>query len=337
MCRRVRRLALVLLVATCLSLTSAEPAWAHGVHYIGTLSVSGDEGGTVSATTGQGVLGTEEKTDRSVVSRPGGCANAPFGMDRGYNSFGTPGVAEPLACVDLHDTTGSTAVSAGGGLALGGRATISGSGFRPFTAFDVTYLPGNDPGDTDADVERQQPTDNQMQSPFCHDLSKYPLQGGSGGQGRATLAEFTTDQNGTFGPLSVWFGNFGLPGHGDLCITSQPFNYKGPAPAETGPYEQTHQGQSVPIWVGPRACQTSSEATYWVTATQDPDRPTSFYMVWGDGTYETVSVPQGSGRVTSKLLHRFTMNGTYTQRVTMVETGGWTTATTVVGSVGNGC
>lgn len=220
-------------------------AWGHGLHYIGTLEVTGN--GTVTATTGQGVTGTEALPGGTVVDRAGGCAGSPtstwYGghFDQGYNWVGTPPVREDQGCVDVHTTTGSASAP------FNGSVTISGSGFRPGTTFGVTYLYPNDEGDLDGDTEGAQETDTN--DPFCHRTYF---------QNIGILASFTTSGSvsnatpnstkGNFSGVSVPLGASSV-GLGQLCITSPRFQYKGPAPTETGPYEATSQGQSVPLTV----------------------------------------------------------------------------------------
>lgn len=229
-------------------------AWGHGMHYIGTLTATGNgtPTGTVSATTGQGVTGTEPNGS----SRPGGCAGSPNSTttgplwlwgdawDDGYNKTASSGTSnEPQGCVDVHTTTGSTSLNP-----LDPEVTISGSGFRGNTTFGVTYLFPNDPGDIDGDDEGQLPTD--INDPFCHRL--YFL-----APSLFVRATFTTNGTGSFGPVTVQLAPYEVGGkpagtdeqalRGQLCISSQRFDYKGPVPAETGGYIATSQGQSVPL------------------------------------------------------------------------------------------
>ena len=70
--------------------------------------------------------------------------------------------------------------------------------------------------------------------------------------------------------------------------------------------------------------------TYTVTAPRDPNRATSFYMIYGDGTYETVPIPQGSGSATYSFTHRFPEAGNYRQIARIVETGGSSEIRTLV-------
>lgn len=242
-----RRIAVTVVLAF-LVVGAPSAAWGHGLHYIGTLEVTGN--GTVTATTGQGVTGIEQVTVGGVVSTPnraGGCAGSPtstwYGghFDQGYNWVGTPAAREDPGCVDVHTTTGSASAS------FNGSVTISGSGFRPGTTFGVTYLYPNDEGDLDGDTEGQLATDTN--DPFCH----RPYF-----QGVGILQSFTTTglvSDPTPDPSVGNFSNVNVPlgassvGLGQLCITSPRFQYKGPAPTEKGSYEATSQGQSVPLTV----------------------------------------------------------------------------------------
>lgn len=214
-------------------LTAPGVAWGHGLHYIGTLEATGSGGGTVTATTGQGVTGTEVLPGGSTVPRAAGCAGSPTtGM---YAPFDQGNNSDPQGCVDVHTTSGSTSTAVLGTLAL------EGTGYRPNTTFGVTYLTANDKGDLDGDTEAQLATD--VNDPFCHRLYfQVPS---------SILTSFTTDASGDFGgvgsPVSVTLGATEV-GPGQLCITSERFSYRGPTDA-VGAEKPTSQGQSVPVLV----------------------------------------------------------------------------------------
>lgn len=228
-------------VAVVALLATPGVAWGHGMHYIGTLEATGNgtPTSTVSATTGQGVTGSESAT----VSRAGGCAGSPTGgiygpFDQGYNARGTPAVAEPQGCVDVHTTTGSTSLNP-----LDPEVTISGSGFRPDTAFGVTYLFPNDRGDTDGDTEAQTETD--INDPFCH--RGYFQAPQLFVRATVTTGPANGQPSGGFNAVTVQLEPFEVGG-GQLCISSERFPYKGPTTGtnpETGAYVNTSQGQSV--------------------------------------------------------------------------------------------
>lgn len=77
--------------------------------------------------------------------------------------------------------------------------------------------------------------------------------------------------------------------------------------------------------------------TYQVEVEQDPARPLTLHMDYGDGSSETVSVPQGSSTMVVTLSHNFYHPetpggphfGTYTQTATVLETGFRDTSTTI--------
>lgn len=242
----IHRKGVVAFVAALALVAAPSAAWGHGMHYIGTLTATGDGGGTVSATTGQGVTGTEP----NGTARPAGCAGAPtsgfYGpYDQGYNARN--GQPEPVGCVDVHTTTGATFVLPTKDPLVGPTVTISGSGYRPNTTFGVTYLFPNDPGDLDGDAEGKLPTDTN--DPFCHRLYFQAPQ-------LFTRDTFTTTGTGSFGPRTVQLAPYEIGGdplgnntlNGQLCISSQRFDYRGPVPPESDPiHKPTSQGQSVPI------------------------------------------------------------------------------------------
>lgn len=141
-----------------------------------------------------------------------------------------------------------------------------GSGYRPYTTFAVTYLFPNDPGDIDGESESQSPTD--WNDPFCHRLYYASLGGDPSDTSPFIRQRFFTDSSGSFGPLTLRLqphevGGDGFAGvaRGQLCISSETFQYRGPLSGETGSYWSTTQVQSVPICVGvdPMTCASAGE------------------------------------------------------------------------------
>lgn len=170
-------------------------------------------------------------------------------FDEGYNARGAP---EPVGCVDIHTTSGSTSVDP-----ASPQVTVSGSDFRENTTFALTYLFPNDPGDVDGDAENQMYSETNFL--FCHRLFF------SAARDQFIRETVTTNGAGSFGPTNVHLAPHEVGGvsglgvgvlNGELCITGpynpvtkQPesFLYKGPVPPETGGYMATFQSQSVPI------------------------------------------------------------------------------------------
>ena len=107
----------------------------------------------------------------------------------------------------------------------------------------------------------------------------------------------------------------------------------GPAPT-ISPATQTATSGTATVTTGTAtvttgtATVTTGTATWTVSVPRDSTRATSFHMIYGDGTYDTRAVPQGSGSASFAITHPFAGSGTYTQRAVVVETGGTAQATT---------